>query len=229
LKDLSAQILQQVQDERIKLTIFMVIVLFSTLTAQQSSFIIILDPAGDAKKTGRSIGDSFERGLTLQCAEKIKSLLLERHPHITVIISRLPGDNVYELQNASLANRIQADLFININFYLTQETKPTIYLYQFACDNDFALYQTGLACNTYDQAYKINKSTTDAVAQHFKTYLTQYVSFFNVAGPYALPIKPLIGIISPNISLEIGLKNKDAWQQFVEPIVSAIIKATGAH
>jgi hypothetical protein len=225
LKDLSALILQQVQDERIlKLTIFILSLFIITLTAQQKSFTIILDPAGDAKRTGRSIGDSFERGLTLQCAEKIKTLLLMRQPDLNMIISRLPGDNVYELQNASIANRIQADLFININFYLTQETKPTIYLYQFACDNDFALYQTGLTFNTYDQAYKINKSTTDIIINSFKTHLTQpkYESLFSVAGPYALPIKPLIGIISPSISIEIGLKNKDSWQQFVEPLVEAI-------
>ena len=208
----------------IHVIILLLLSISSSTITQQKSFTIILDPAGDAKRTGRSIGDSFERGLTLQCAEKIKTLLLTRQPNLTIIISRLPGDNVYELQNASLANRIQADLFISLNFYLTQETKPTIYLYQFACDNDFASYQTGLAFNTYDQAYKINKSTTDTIINCFKTHLTQpkYESLFSVAGPYALPIKPLIGIISPSISIEIGLKNKDSWQQFVEPVVEAI-------
>src|SRR5579863_2631895 len=78
----------------------------------QREYIVILDPAGDAKRTGRQISDSFERGITLQCVEKIKTIL-ERVPYVKVIISRLPGDTVYELQNASLANRLQADLFIN--------------------------------------------------------------------------------------------------------------------
>ena len=61
----------------------------------------------------------------MQCVEKIKEIIEERAPHIKVIITRMPGDNVYDLQNASLANRIHADLFMNLNFYYTQETKPT--------------------------------------------------------------------------------------------------------
>jgi N-acetylmuramoyl-L-alanine amidase len=192
---------------------------------QHKEFILILDPAGDAKKTGRVIGNSFERGLTLQCAEKIKFLLEARIPYLKIIISRLPGDHIYELQNASLANRIQADLFINFNFYYTQETKPTIFLYQFSYSNDFALYKNGLAFNTYDQAYKINKSTTDTLIQLCAKHLKQqeYASLFSLYGPYALPIKPLIGIISPSISIEVGLKHKDAWQHFVEPLVNSII------
>ena len=72
--------------------------------------IVVLDPAGDAKRTGRRIGDSFERGLTLQCAEKIKEIIEARSSHIKVVITRMPGDNVYDLQNASLSNRIHADL-----------------------------------------------------------------------------------------------------------------------
>lgn len=190
-------------------------------------YILILDPAGDAKKTGRSVDDSFERGLTLQCVEKIKSVLQDRIPYVKIIISRLPGDSVYELQNASLANRIHADLFININFYQTKEAKPTLFLYQFSYGNDFVQYQSGLVFNTYDQAYKINKSTTDALLHLCAKHLTQpkYNALFSVSGPHALPIKPLIGIITPSIAIEAGLKTKDSWRDLVEPLVNTIIAA----
>jgi len=191
----------------------------------RKEYIIILDPAGDAKKTGRQIGDSFERGLTLQYVEKIKTIL-ERIPYVKVIISRLPGDTVYELQNASLANRLQADLFINFNFYYTAETKPTLFLYQFSYGTDFATQYNELAFNTYEQAYKIHKTTTDACIRICKNHLEQqqYHSLFSVCGPHALPIKPLIGIITPSICIEAGLKNKEAWQQLVEPLAGAIVE-----
>lgn len=189
---------------------------------------VILDPAGDAKRTGRRIGDSFERGLTLQCAEKIKEIIARDAPHIKVIITRMPGDIVYDLQNASLANRIHADLFINLNFYYTQETKPTLYLYQFSYGNDFATYHSqGLTLQSYDQAYLINKNITDGVSQLFKKELSRHVyqSLFLVGTPGSLPIKPLIGIVAPSISIEAGLKDKDLWHHYSEPLARAIITA----
>ena len=190
-------------------------------------YIIILDPSGDGQKTtGRAIDNSFERALTLQCAEKIKLLLESYNPKLTIIISRSPGDHVYELQNATLANRLDVDLFLNLNFYHTADTKPTLFLYQFSYGNDFIQVQPGLQFSPYDQAYKINKSTTDKLIESFKTHLSQqcYNSLFFVAGPHALPIKPLIGIVSPAIAIEVGLKNKDAWQQLVEPLALGIIE-----
>jgi N-acetylmuramoyl-L-alanine amidase len=190
--------------------------------------IVVLDPAGDAKKTGRSIGNSFERGLTLQCAEKIKEIIeLQTHNTIKVIITRLPGDIVYELQNASLANRIDADLFLTINFYQTHDTKPTLYVYHFSYGNDFEHQYQSLSLNTYDQAYMINKKQTDAIVHVCKKTLSrhEYNSLFTVAQPYSLPIKPLIGIMAPSIAIEAGLKNKESWHNYAEPIAATIIAA----
>ena len=191
---------------------------------------VILDPAGDAKRTGRRIGDSFERGLTLQCVEKIKEIIANDAPHIKVIITRMPGDIVYDLQNASLANRINADLFINLNFAHSHETKPTIYLYQFSYGNDFVAQQQGLQLHSYEAAYLINKHTTDVACQVFKKELSasQWQSLFSVAAASALPIKPLIGIVAPSISIEAGLKNKELWHHYCEPIAHAIIAAVDA-
>ena len=192
---------------------------------QHREYTVILDPAGDAKKTGRVIGDSFERALTLQCAEQIKILVEERHPHIKVVISRLPGDHVYELQNASLSNRLHADLFINLTFYSTQDTKPTLFVYQFSYGNDFAHFGQGISFNTYDEAYKINKPLTDKLVQTCTHFLTQnYSSLFSVSGPHALPLKPLIGIIAPSMCIEVGLKHKDSWHHVVEPLAGSIIE-----
>ncbi len=188
-------------------------------------YTVILDPAGDSQHIGRSIGDSFERGLTLQCAEKIKEIVESRVPHIKIVLTRTAGDMVYEWQNASLANRI-GDFFVNLNFYYTQETKPTVYLYQFSYGNDFVnQHYHWSQIYSYDQAYVISKHTTDVCSQLFKKELfsVQWQSLFCVIGPYALPIKPLIGITIPAISIEAGLKDKHLWHNYSEPIACAII------
>ena len=194
---------------------------------QYAQRIVIIDPAGDAKRTGRKIGDNFERGLTLQCAEKIKELVEQSAPHIKVIVSRMPGDIVYDLQNASLANRMHADLFINLNFYYSQETKPTLFLYQFSYGADFACCNQDLALHTYDQAYRINKAVTDDMCALLKQCLSQpkYQTMFAVEGVYMLPIKPLIGIVAPSVTIEAGLKNKELWVSYCEPIARGIIGA----
>src|SRR5436190_20786936 len=116
---------------------------------QHTPSIIIIDPTGDAHKTGRVIFDTFERGLTLQCAEKIKHILDHTHSHLSTIITRLPGDIVYELQNASLANRTNADLFISLNFYATYDAKPTVTVYHFSYGDDFSRPQNNLVLYSY--------------------------------------------------------------------------------
>ncbi len=62
----------------VKRLLTILIFLFSTMITarikrqyKQKTFLIMLDPAGDAKQTGRKLGDSFERGI--QC-NKVKQL-----------------------------------------------------------------------------------------------------------------------------------------------------------
>src|SRR5258705_11785957 len=86
---------------------------------QYAPFIIVLDPAGDAKYAGRKIEDAFERGITLQCVEKMKTIIENYYPTCIVFITRIPGDMLYELQNAVFANHRNAHLFMSINFYYT--------------------------------------------------------------------------------------------------------------
>ena len=217
---------------QIKKSIILFFVINLTLTyplaeKYDKHYVVILDPAGDAKHTGRRIGDSFERGLTLQCAEKIKEYVEINASHIKIVITRVAGDSVYDFQNASLANRI-GDFFINLNFYYTQETKPTVYLYQFSYGNDFVSQSDNcLQLYHYDQAYLINKHTSGLFGQCFNKELSEkkWQSLFFVTTLYKIPIKPLIGITIPSISIEAGLKSKESWHFYSEPIALAIIAA----
>lgn len=193
---------------------------------ERRQYTVIIDPSGDARRTGRKIGDNFERGLTLQCAEKVREYIEARAPHIKIIISRMPGDVVYDLQHASLSNRLDADLFINLNFYHCQDTKPTVFLYQFSYGADFACCNQGLALHTYDEAYRINKTASDEMGLLFKKSLMQqkYQPLCTVAGVYHLPIKPLIGVVAPSLCIDAGLKGKEAWVNYVEPLACGIMQ-----
>ncbi len=198
----------------------------------QKPFVIMLDPAGDARHTGRSIGDSFERGLTLQYAEHIKKQLEQQHPHVTVFLTRFPGDIVYHLQNASLANRLAVDLFISIHFYQSNITKPKLYLYQFSYNDDFIQTTPELSLYPYDQAHLLQFDVTSTWIKtiHSSCRQATYQKLFDTTDIYKLPFKPLIGICAPSIGIEAGLKEKNDWQHYVAPLVdgiNAIIQQSG--
>lgn len=200
---------------------------FDTQETNKKNFIVILDPAGDAKRVGRNIGDIYERGLTLQFAEKIKEYIHSHYSDITVLLTRSPGDIIQNLQAASLANQRKADFFIHLTFYHSTETKPTFFLYQFSYGNDFAPLPSELAMYPYDEAYRMNKTQTDGRCALFKEQLSQasYQSLWNIAGIYSLPIKPLIGIAIPCITCEIGVKNKDSLAMYIEPMADSIVNS----
>lgn len=49
--------------------------LFTTMVCCAHQITIIIDPAGDANHALREIDDTYERGLTLQCAQALKKKL----------------------------------------------------------------------------------------------------------------------------------------------------------
>ena len=44
-----------------------------------------------------------------------------------------------------------------------------------------------------------------------------------IKGVYKIPFKPLIGIKAPAIGLEIGLKNRSDWHQYLEPLAENLL------
>lgn len=192
----------------------------------------MLDPAGDAKHTGRKIDDSFERGITLQCAQEVKTILEERHPStVRVILTRFPGETLQPQQNAIFANRLDVQLYINLHFYYEPDKRPQWYLYQFSYGLPAPMLPTQqLTFYPYDRAYLLNSSTTTAWARMIKETLEHLPHrWFDLQGVFKLPFKPLIGIISPAIAFEIGLQTKDDWMKYskiiaeiVEPIIRSI-------
>ncbi len=208
----------------IQKAILSLIALSSFIHTHSQLFTIMINPSGDAENTGRKIDDSFERGITLQCTERLKKLIEETYPTVRVVLTRFPGETLQPLQNANFANRLDVDFYLSIHFYEEQEIKPSVALYTFSSDNNLIPKPVDLAFYAHDKAYVISHATTQEYSRSMLTILTQekYHHQFNVKGPYALPFAPLIGIKSPAIALEIGLKTKESWDHFLVPLLECI-------
>ena len=203
---------------------------FKILAKNKSSkpiFTLMLDPAGDAKHAGRKIDDCFERGITLQAAEQLKKNLENKFNNLRVILTRFPGESLEEKQNASFANRLDVDFYLSIHFYYETQKANRLTLYYFLLDPTIDFWQqpeTGLSFIQYNKAHKKKLSTTkkygEKMAEILKTKDSS--SLFQFTGLFGLPHKPLLGIASPAISIEIGLKNKKDWEQYLMLILESL-------
>jgi N-acetylmuramoyl-L-alanine amidase len=198
------------------------------VTRAQKTVTIMIDPAGDARQTGRTIGSNFERGITMQCAEHLAQLLKKESSAVTTVITRAPAELVPELQNANYANRLNVDLFISLNFCHTHNTRPNMWVYRYAQANDFLAPQPQLSFCSYDQAYLFNNKITATLATEIERLLATSTQF-DAHGPYKLPFKPLVGIIAPAIAFEMELKDEGDWQTYAEPLAQAIIQTLRKH
>ena len=207
-------------------------ILTVTITHPKPSkiFTIMLEPAGDAKHAGREIDDCFERGITLQFAEKLKKVLEEVYPGIRVILSRFPGESLEPLQNANFANRLNIDFYLSIHFFQETANKPKLYLYQFVYkDTDFWSRTPDQLCFTpYDLTHRHYASVSKNYANQMLKVLQQstYKKYFECEGshalPFALPFKPLIGIAAPALAIEASIRMKRDWTTMVEPLAQSL-------
>lgn len=188
---------------------------------------LMIDPAGDAQNTGRIIGDIFERGLTLQCAQKIKEQLEDEIYGIRVILTRFPGETLEPLQNAAFSNRLNADFLISINFYEEKSGISNFHIYHFVYDSltDFwSKNSSKITLTPYNQAHIKNIKQSKFISNRMHNLMKTFENsgIFSLKPVLAIPFKPLVGVTAPVIGLEIGLHNKDDWKPLVKPIVEGI-------
>ncbi len=186
----------------------------------------MLEPSGDAHHAGRIIDGNFERGISLACAEELKKQIVKFDSNIRVILTRVPGEVLEPLQNASFANRLAVDLYLSLYFYEEKKSPQhvTLFYYLENKTTDFWHQPNLLSFYPAHQAYLLNLQTTKKWADAFFSILTNKTNnpFFQAAGLFGIPFKPLIGITCPALSLEIGLKDIKDWKYIIEPILTFI-------
>ncbi len=195
-------------------------------TQSNDQFTIMIDPAGDAKHTGRLIVDTLERGISLQCAEQLKTKLMAQFKNIRVILTRVPGETIQPLQNASFANRLGVDLYLSLYFYHEPKAPTHLSLYHYLENPvvDFWHKANPLSFYQVDQAHLIAIKTTQTWGKIILDVFAhkEHAKHFQPRGLFGLPFVPLIGIKAPAIAIEVGLKNKEDWQAIINPLLVAI-------
>ncbi len=200
----------------------------------QRQFTLMIDPAGDARDPGREIDDSFERTLTMQCAEELKKTLEPKIPGLRVILTRFTGEIVEPSQTSSFANRLKVDVFISLHFYETKEKMKKIAVYQYLLNpaTDFIEKKRDeLTLLPYDQAYRFSTKKSGSYAESLFNFCKDEGKQFKIAcaEPLALPFKPLMGITAPALGIEIGIKKKEDVKDieaFLERFFETLINST---
>jgi N-acetylmuramoyl-L-alanine amidase len=187
--------------------------------------IFMIAPAGHAGQLGRKLSHGYERGTTLKFAENLQKKFLNNA--IKIYLSRSPGETLIPLQTASFANRLNVKLLVSLHIYQKKSAKPGITIYQYCVNplTDFVKRTTNkIEFIPIEQAHIKSCSTTQKFCQQLKTILTQKENqkLFNFYGPYAIPIKPLVGISPPAIALEIGVNDELKLEALLEPIVEGL-------
>lgn len=191
--------------------------------AKKGSFIIVLDPAGDAKEVGRLIDGAYERTIAFRVAEKLKEEIERRIPQTMVLLTRQLAQTMQPLQQANFANRIDADLYLHLSFFKQAGARNSIFIYRFSYHDDFIVLPQMLRFYPYNQAHLFcNQKTTGYTALLADLLQSAYHTSYATHGPYALPITPLIGISCPAIMLEIGIEKESDWLRIIEPLVEAV-------
>lgn len=195
---------------------------------QKPTLSIVIDPAGDAQRTGRIIDDVFERSITLRCAQELKKQLESLYPHVKVYLTRFSGDTIEPLQSAVFANRLNADLFISLHCYQESSNTPCISCITFSYDaHDYRAHKTphALSFSPLHKAYQNTMQKNLALAHALHTYLTTRQKHMYRLEPCAeFPYKPLLGITTPAVGIEFGLTKKDDWLLVLNELSRALQK-----
>ncbi len=188
---------------------------------QVDAFHIILDPAGDAKNTGRQLATCYERSITLQLCEVLKENILKQHPTCTVTITRTTGETRSQEQRAQMANQLNANLFVHISCFEDTSLKPHVMLYYMSSNN--LLYTP--PAYTLIPAHKgpdIALPNTKKFIRSMYTNLSKQ-TFYTILNPYAIPDTRLASIMVPALTIEFGISRTMSWTSLIEPLSNTLI------
>ncbi len=213
-----------------KLTKYLILLFFFSpayLFTYGKKITVMVNPGGDAQNAGREFAEGMlERGITLQCCEYIKKALEATYSGIRIILTRIPGEVIQPLQNASFANRLGADLYLSIHFFEKKQGRPQLHLYHYCLNSTTDTWNKTfdqLNFVPYSQAYienlSLTKQITTTMAHHLQK---EHAHHFDTHHPLGIPFAPLIGIKAPAIGLEMSLKKSDDWHTFATALIDSV-------
>lgn len=193
------------------------------LAPQSPETVIVLAPFADPKNPGRTINNTYERGIALQFAEHLSTELMTLMPNVHIVIIK-PEEQHTQVQAASFINRLQPTLVCALSLYQEDSPQPQISLYRYVHESDLPLQRTELALYPYEQAHRLYRTESKEFLQNLFDNL-RTTTGLHCDTPHALPLQPLLGIAAPACSIEIGLPKEYTWQTLVEPLAIGIAHA----
>ncbi len=210
----------------IKNLFFIVILLFFSTMVDSKPIFMMINPAGHAKNIGRRIVEGYERTVTFKMAEVLKQKLQDQYG-IRCVLTRYPGEEIVDLQNASFSNRLGIDFYLSLHIYRQDIIKPKIFVYNLIYNP-----MVDFVSRVFDpykfvpvnQAHFLNINLTQSYGLKIKDTLTKrnHKKNFDCYGVFGIPIKPLVGIVSPALCIEIGICDQDQWKNLIDPIVDSL-------
>ncbi len=202
---------------------FKIMFFLISLQAYAKPYTVMLDPAGDARNTGRLIDDTFERSLTLSCAQQLKQELEANISGLQVVVTRSAGETIEPLQNAHFANRLGVDLFIRIQVFQEHTARDTISIYTVSWGDECVVRMSDMTFVSYDKAHLKNFDRTKTLASSLHAACEKLMPG-SCMGIFAIPCRPLLGIIAPALCIEVGLTAKTSWPLHVKNMSIALIE-----
>ncbi len=196
---------------------------FFSVVPAKKPFLMVIEAQGNVNSPGRIIDDSFESEITFNAAHFLKNTLENMHPSIKILVQRSDG-----LSNAQAANKIDADLYLCLSACKsTKSTSTGIVLFRFDYRHQFIL-KDGISFIPYDQIYLLNQPITISWINSIGAFLSDHNM---LRASYACPYRPLMGVRSPAIGLELLLYNKSELTQYMTAVahsLTTIIKGSGS-
>ncbi len=198
--------------------------------AARTRFTLMIDPAGDARNPGREINATSERNISMACAENLKKELEKQLPGLRVIFTRIAGETVDHLQNASFANRLHVDLYISLHFFHQKEKVPRLFIYRLLYNPNtdiWDLKNDELSLLPYNHAYRLHVKKMESLSAHLYTLCGQEAKALATPlvcmPPLSIPYKPLIGITTQALGIEIGIRKREDWKEIIPVLVAAFV------
>ncbi len=185
---------------------------------------IILDPAGDAKDTGRQLATCYERSITLQFCEELKKFLREQRPAYTVTITRTAGETRSQEQRAQIANQLHADFFVHISCFDDAAIKPHLMIYYM-----MPTATLPWSTNPYQliPAHKAHDLVWARVEKMVKSLHQSIINqkYYTVSKPLAIADARLASIMIPACTIEFGITSTIPWTPLIEQVGIGLIQS----
>lgn len=207
----------------LKQILLLCLILTPCLKAKQKHrFTLVLDPAGDAHNPGRQIQGQYERTIAFQCAQALKKELEQTSSELLILFTRLPGQQIDQLEKVRFANQLPADLYISLHFCETTLLKNQLHIYYYA-NGQLPLAYEQLTCIPLHKAHLMHATQTKQSAHFLKQQLSApLLRQCDIHQPVGMPCLPCKGINAPALCIEIGLPKPDGWVCCLKPLTQGI-------